>query len=53
MDGYIPGWEIPEITPSMLAQGVGFVSDYFGEILATTNGFITSRFVRTASGKPN
>jgi ATP-dependent Lon protease len=31
--GYIPGWEIPKITPAALANGIGFVTDYFGEIL--------------------
>ncbi len=31
--GYIPGWEIPKITPASLAQSVGFVTDYFGEVL--------------------
>ena len=31
--GYLPGWEIPKITPAHLAQGVGFVTDYFGEVL--------------------
>lgn len=31
--GYIPGWEIPKITPGSLATGVGFVTDYFGEVL--------------------
>lgn len=31
--GYLPGWEIPKITPASLAQGVGFVTDYFGEVL--------------------
>jgi ATP-dependent Lon protease len=31
--GYLPGWEIPKITPSALTQGVGFVTDYFGEVL--------------------
>jgi ATP-dependent Lon protease len=34
MHGYIPGWEIPKITPASIAQGVGFVIDYFGEVLA-------------------
>jgi len=29
--GYLPGWEIPKITPAALTQGVGFVTDYFGE----------------------
>ncbi len=32
--GYIPGWEIPKIAPGSLATGVGFVTDYFGEVLA-------------------
>lgn len=31
--GYIPGWEIPKISQSSLARGVGFVIDYFGEVL--------------------
>jgi ATP-dependent Lon protease len=31
--GYIPGWEVPKITPASVATGVGFVTDYFGEIL--------------------
>jgi ATP-dependent Lon protease len=33
LQGYLPGWEIPKITPAALAQGVGFVTDYFGEVL--------------------
>lgn len=32
--GYIPGWEMPKITPAALSHGVGFVTDYFGEVLA-------------------
>ncbi|HMP59809.1 MAG TPA: BREX system Lon protease-like protein BrxL, partial [Gemmatales bacterium] len=31
---YLPGWEIPKITPASLAKGVGFVTDFFGEVLA-------------------
>ncbi len=31
--GYIPGWEVPKITPGSLATGAGFVIDYFGEVL--------------------
>ncbi len=31
--GYIPGWEIPKVSQSSLARGVGFVIDYFGEVL--------------------
>ncbi len=33
MHGYIPGWEVPKILPGTLATGVGFVTDYFGEVL--------------------
>lgn len=33
MHGYIPGWEVPKITPASVATGVGFVTDYFGEVL--------------------
>jgi ATP-dependent Lon protease len=33
MHGYLPGWEVPKITPASLASGVGFVIDYFGEVL--------------------
>ena len=31
--GYLPGWEVPKITPASVATGVGFVTDYFGEVL--------------------
>ena len=34
MHGYIPGWEVPKVTPASIASGVGFVIDYFGEVLA-------------------
>ena len=30
---YLPGWEMPKISPTSLAKGVGFVTDYFGELL--------------------
>jgi ATP-dependent Lon protease len=33
MHAYLPGWEVPKITPAALATGVGFVTDYFGEVL--------------------
>ena len=33
MHGYIPGWEVPKITPASVAMGAGFVTDYFGEVL--------------------
>jgi ATP-dependent Lon protease len=31
--GFIPGWEIPKISDQVLADGVGLLSDYFGEVL--------------------
>lgn len=31
--GYLPGWEIPKLHEQTLAQGAGFVTDYFGEVL--------------------
>jgi ATP-dependent Lon protease len=34
LHGYLPGWEIPKITPAALANGAGFITDYFGEVLA-------------------
>jgi ATP-dependent Lon protease len=34
LHGYLPGWEIPKITPEALANGAGFITDYFGEVLA-------------------
>ena len=34
MHGYIPGWEVPKVTPAAIASGVGFVTDYFGEVLS-------------------
>jgi ATP-dependent Lon protease len=33
IQGYLPGWEVPKITPAALSNGVGFVTDYFGEVL--------------------
>ncbi len=33
MHGFVPGWEVPKITPASVATGVGFVTDYFGEVL--------------------
>src|SRR5207237_3202112 len=32
VQGYLPGWEVPKITPAALAIGVGFVTGYFGEV---------------------
>jgi ATP-dependent Lon protease len=34
LHGYLPGWEVPKITPQSLSEGVGFIADYFGEVLA-------------------
>jgi ATP-dependent Lon protease len=33
MHAYLPGWEVPKITPASVSRGVGFVTDYFGEAL--------------------
>jgi ATP-dependent Lon protease len=33
LHGFIPGWEIPKISDDILADGVGLLSDYFGEVL--------------------
>ena len=33
MHAYLPGWEVPKITPAAIATGVGYVTDYFGEVL--------------------
>jgi ATP-dependent Lon protease len=33
LHGYLPGWEIPKVSETSLARGVGFVTDYFGEVL--------------------
>ena len=33
MHAYVPGWEMPKITPASVSRGVGFVTDYFGEAL--------------------
>ena len=33
MHAYIPGWEMPKITTAAVGKGVGFVTDYFGEVL--------------------
>jgi ATP-dependent Lon protease len=30
---YLPGWEVPKIGPETVSRGVGFVTDYFGEVL--------------------
>ncbi len=31
--GFVPGWELPKISDEVLADGVGLLSDYFGEVL--------------------
>ena len=33
LHGFLPGWEIPKISDNVLADGVGLLSDYFGEVL--------------------
>lgn len=39
--GFIPGWEMPKIRDDVLADGVGLVSDYFGEVLGELRRDIT------------
>jgi ATP-dependent Lon protease len=41
--GYLPGWEIPKVSEASLAQGVGFVTDYFGEVLKSLRDDDVSR----------
>jgi len=33
LHAFLPGWELPKLGPGSFATGVGFVSDYFGEVL--------------------
>lgn len=33
MHAFIPGWELPKISDQRLSDGLGFLSDYFGEVL--------------------
>ena len=33
MHGFIPGWELPHISDGLLSDDVGFLSDYFGEVV--------------------
>ena len=47
--GYLPGWEIPKLTPFSYARDYGFITDYFCEILhelrrADPIGAVRSRF---------
>ena len=30
---YLPGWEIPKLTPEVIANDYGFITDYFCEIM--------------------
>jgi ATP-dependent Lon protease len=34
LHAYLPGWEMPVINPANYAEGYGFMTDYFAEILA-------------------
>lgn len=38
MHGFLPGWELPKISDDVLADGVGLLSDYFGEVLGHMRG---------------
>jgi len=33
--GYLPGWEIPKLSPTSISQGYGLVVDYLGQVLGT------------------
>ena len=33
LHAYLPGWEIPKLTPSSFSKDYGFVTDYFCEIM--------------------
>lgn len=33
MHGFIPGWELPHISDRLLSGELGFLSDYFGEVV--------------------
>jgi ATP-dependent Lon protease len=49
---YLPGWEIPKITPTSIASGVGFVTDYFGEVLCRMREDSFADTVRTVPLQP-
>ncbi|MHB2016203.1 MAG: BREX system Lon protease-like protein BrxL [Candidatus Xenobia bacterium] len=36
--GFIPGWEMPKIADAVIANGIGLLSDYFGEVLGELRG---------------
>lgn len=47
--GYLPGWEIPKLTPNSYSKDYGFITDYFCEIMHELRridvlGTIRSRF---------
>lgn len=47
--GYLPGWEIPKLSPNSYAQDYGFITDYFCEIMhelrrSDIMGSVRSRF---------
>lgn len=33
LHGYLPGWEIPKLTPTSYSEDYGFITDYFCEIM--------------------
>jgi len=35
---YLPGWEIPKITPRSLSSGYGLIVDYLGQVLGKLRG---------------
>jgi ATP-dependent Lon protease len=51
--GYIPGWEIPKLTPAALTNGIGFVTDYFGEVLVRLRDEETPDALRGSAFAPD
>jgi len=53
---YLPGWEIPKLTPTSYSKDYGFVTDYFCEIMHELRridllGSVRSRFQLLDTGK--
>jgi ATP-dependent Lon protease len=58
--GFIPGWELPRISDHLLSDELGFLSDYFGEVVAAlrpdptyqdlVHGYMTDLGVEGAQG---
>ena len=56
--GYLPGWEIPKLTPDSYSKDYGFITDYFCEIMHDLRridllGAVRSRFELVDFAKKN